>query len=457
MSSQNHGARGGEAGGDRGAAADRLAALIASREARVAVIGLGYVGLPLLDAVVDAGFGAIGLDHDAVKTERLGRGENYLPHLGAAMAERLGSDDRVTLTSDPAALADADVVVICVPTPLTEDRQPDLGAVERAAREIAERVAGADPARPRLVVLESTTYPGTTREVVAGAIPGEAVFIAFSPEREDPANREHTTRTIPKLVGGVDGEAARLAELFYGTVVDRVVPCSSAEVAEAAKLVENVYRAVNIALVNELKLVFDAMGLDVWEVLDAAATKPFGFSRFDPGPGWGGHCVPIDPYYLAWRARRAGMETAFIELAGEINRKMPAFVADRCAEALASAGTEVEGASVLVLGIAYKRDVGDVRESPAFELIELLRARGASVSYHDPHVPETWPGRRHDLGMRSVAWSAAELAKHDLVVIVTDHGWYDWGFVAEHARLVVDTRNALGRAGVGGGERVWKA
>ncbi|MBL0927622.1 MAG: nucleotide sugar dehydrogenase [Phycisphaerales bacterium] len=420
-------------------------------------MGLGYVGLPLLAAVASAGFPAIGVDSDPAKIERLRRGETYLPHLGERLARGLAENPRVTLSADRAALGPADAVLICVPTPLDARREPDLSAVEGAARDVAAR---RDPARPLLVCLESTTYPGTTRDVVAPLLDAAAdprLFLAFSPEREDPGNRRFTTRSIPKLVGGLDRAGGDLAERLYAAVVERVVRCPSAEVAEAAKCVENVYRSVNIALVNELKIALAAMGLDVWEVLEAAATKPFGFQRFDPGPGFGGHCVPIDPFYLSWRAERAGVRTRFIELAGEVNHAMPGYVVGVCERALASRGKRTRGARVLVLGLAYKRDIADVRESPSFELIALLRSLGAEVSYHDPHVPRTHAGRRHDLRMQSVAWSAEELSRHDLVLIATDHSWYDWDAVARHAGLIVDTRNAMrGREAVCG-DRLWKA
>ena len=440
-----------------------LADLIDQRSARVAVIGLGYVGLPLLDAVAAAGFPAIGLDHDPQKIAKLGRGENYLPHLGIDLPKRLTANRKVSLSADPGVLADADVILICVPTPLDESHEPDLSAIDRAATEIRDALAG-DPARPRLVVLESTTYPGTTRDMLAPILRSdrlpEVTFVAFSPEREDPGNPTHTTRTIPKLVGGIDDASTELAVRFYGAVVERVIPCRNAEIAEAAKLIENVYRAVNIALVNDLKVLLDAMGIDVWEVLEAAATKPFGFHRFDPGPGFGGHCVPIDPFYLTWRARQFGVDSRFVELAGEINRTMPAYIVEKCEAALAEErGLELGSASILVLGVAYKKNIADVRESPAFEIIRILREKGASVAYHDPHVPRTWAGRRHDLGMESVAWSGETLARADMVLIVTDHDWYDWSFIGAHARLIVDTRNAMARAGIGPhvGVRVVKA
>ncbi len=441
---------------DQHDAQQTLTRLIESRAATVAVIGLGYVGLPLLDAVAGAGFAAIGLDHDEHKITTLRSGGSYLPHLGAHLGARLAANPRVTLTADARDLAHADAVLICVPTPLDDRREPDLSAVERAAHEIRGCCVEADAHRPRLIVLESTTYPGTTRDLLAPIVRGEGggggksgdgantgVFVAFSPEREDPGNRGHTTATIPKLVGGIDDDSTALACALYERIVRTVVRCSSAEVAEAAKLVENVYRSVNIALVNELKIALAAMGLDVWEVLDAAETKPFGFHRFNPGPGFGGHCVPIDPYYLAHTARRFGVETRFIELAGEVNRAMPGYVVDRCAAALASHHKTLAGSRVLVLGVAYKKNIADVRESPAFEIIELLRERGAEVGYHDPFVPATWKGRRHDLRMTSIEWSAAELASYDAVVVVTDHDWYEPAFIAEHARLVVDTRHLM--------------
>ena len=451
----------------RGAAFEALRGRIESREAVVAVVGLGYVGLPLLHAVsrpaaARDGFPTIGLDHDGAKIESLRRGENYLPHLGHSMAAELSGCDHVTLTSDPSALAGADAVLICVPTPLDEKHEPDLGAIRRAGREIAEHALSAGRTRPLLVVLESTTYPGTTRDVLGaalreGAAGSGAVFLAFSPEREDPGNPDFETRTIPKLVGGTDADSGTLARLLYQRIVHTVVPVSSAEVAEAAKLVENIYRAVNIALVNELKIALSAMGLDIWEVLDAAATKPFGFQRFNPGPGFGGHCVPVDPFYLAWKARQVGTRADFIELAGHVNRRMPGFVVDQCEAALREDGRPIAGAKVLVLGLAYKPNIGDVRESPSFELIDQLQERGAAVSYHDPYVPRTWRGRRHDLAMSSVQWTSEDLSTYDLILISTDHDWYDWAFVARHARLVVDTRNAIARAGVSGGARVVKA
>lgn len=457
----------------RQAAAAALEQRLNEQAATVAVLGLGYVGLPLLHAVAQAGFHALGIDRDPTKIERLRAGENYLPHLGDDLARRLGAGPRVTLTTDRAQLAHADAILICVPTPLDHRRTPDLTAVEAAARDVYTHAVAEQPHRPRLVVLESTTYPGTTRGVVmplaSGNAPAKgparaadlpqhhnahALFAAFSPEREDPGRRDITTRRIPKLVAGLDEHAHRLALALYRHLVDTPVPVATVEEAEAAKLVENVYRSVNIALVNELKTLFTTMGIDVWRVLDAAETKPFGFHRFNPGPGFGGHCVPIDPFYLSWCARAFNAESRFIELAGEINHAMPAWVVDRCAHALRSNdGPALREASLLILGLAYKKNVGDVRESPSFELIELLKQQGARVAYHDPFVPRTWAGRRHDVDMTSVDWSAQTLAAHDAVLIATDHDWYDWDFVLEHARLIVDTRNAAEHAGPGARQR----
>jgi UDP-N-acetyl-D-glucosamine dehydrogenase len=427
-----------------------LAGLIDRREATVAVVGLGYVGLPVVDAVVAAGFRAIGIDRDPEKIATLERGGNYLPHLGPDLAHRVSASGRARFASDRSVLRDADVVVICVPTPLDADRKPDLSAVESAARDVHRYAVAPDPGRARLVVLVSTTWPGTTREVVRplvlGSHEGAPIALAFSPEREDPGRTTHTTRTVPRLVGGLDDGSRDLAMRFFGAVVDRPIACASAEVAEAAKLLENIYRSVNIALVNEMKVVLGAMGIDVWEVVEAAATKPYGFARFDPGPGFGGHCVPIDPFYLAERAREFGVESRFIELAGEVNHAMPGHVVRACEAALRDAGKELRGARVLVLGLAYKKNIADVRESPAAEIIELVREAGAEVCYHDPHVARTHAGRRHDLKMESAAWSAEMVAAQDLVVIATDHDWYDWDFVGVYARLIVDTRNAMAKA-----------
>ena len=419
---------------------------IEDRTAVVGVIGLGYVGLPLLQAFHAAGFPVIGFDTDPEKIRLLSRGENYLRHLGADLVSRMRAAGRFDCTGDMARLGEADVVVVCVPTPLDAHLEPDVSFIEKAADDIAATLRVG-----QLVVLESSTYPGTTREIMQprferrGLRCGSDYFLAFSPEREDPGSKKFNTRTIPKLVGGVDASSGDLACLLYGKVISQVVPVSSAEVAEAAKLLENIYRAVNIALVNELKVVLTAMGIDVWEVIDAAATKPFGFQAFYPGPGLGGHCIPIDPFYLTWKAREYGQATRFVELAGQINRAMPEWVVSRVALALNDDGRAVRGSRLLVLGLAYKPDVDDVRESPSFELVERLRALGADVDYNDPHVPRTKKTRRHDLQMESVALTSESLAGYDAVIVGTNHAAYDWQMITTHARLIVDTRGATRR------------
>jgi UDP-N-acetyl-D-glucosamine dehydrogenase len=431
-----------------------LLARIRRRSARVAVIGLGYVGLPLARVFVDAGFRVIGLDTDPAKIESLSRGRCYLKHLGRNFVRQMNATGRFVATGDPRALRAADAVLICVPTPLGPHMEPDLSYVEQTADDV-----GAHLKRGALVVLESTSYPGTTRGVVLprleaggkGRACGSArgFYLASSPEREDPGRRDFTTRTIPKLVGGVDRASGEVAAALYAAAFQTVVPVESAEVAEAAKILENTYRAVNIALVNEMKVLLTAMGIDVWSVIAAASTKPFGFAPFYPGPGLGGHCIPIDPYYLTWKAREVGLPTRFVELAGEINHAMPDYVVTRVVEALnerggaGGRGRAVRGSRVLVLGLAYKPDIDDVRESPSFEIIQRLREMGARVDYNDPLVPRTHRMRRHDLKMSSVALTAASLRRYDAVVVSTAHSAYDWAFIARHARLVVDTRNAL--------------
>jgi UDP-N-acetyl-D-glucosamine dehydrogenase len=421
---------------------------IAARTAVVGVIGLGYVGLPLARAFADAGFRVIGFDIDPAKIEALSRGESYLRHLGESFVRDMRARGLFEATSDFARLGEPDAILICVPTPLGPSNEPDLSYVENTAREIAKTLRAG-----QLVVLESTTYPGTTREVLwpilqlgaakNGKTGRDGFWVAFSPEREDPGRKGITTAQIPKLVGGIDAASGEVATELYRAAFERVVPVSSAEVAEAAKILENTYRAVNIALVNELKVLFERMGIDVWEVVEAAKTKPFGFQAFYPGPGLGGHCIPIDPFYLAWKARQMGMPTRFIELAGEINHAMPRHVVARLVEALRARGRDIRGARVLILGLAYKPDIDDVRESPSFELIEELRDLGAEVEYNDPHVARTHQMRRYDLRMASVELSARSLAGYDAVIVATAHGAYDWELIGRNARLIVDTRNAL--------------
>ena len=412
----------------------------------VGIIGLGYVGLPLALAFVEKGFRVIGFDVDPSKVVELEAGRCYIKHLSAERVQAAMKTGRLTATTDFERLGEPDAVLIAVPTPLTPQREPDMSYVESSTRLIQKKL------RPgQLVVLESTTYPGTTDELVKGILEETGLacsrdfFLAFSPEREDPGNKSFHTATIPKVVGGVDPVSTKLALAIYDQAIAKTVPVSSARAAEAAKLTENIFRAVNIALVNELKVVYDAMGIDVWEVLDAASTKPFGFMRFNPGPGWGGHCIPLDPFYLAWKAREYGTPTKFIELAGEVNVEMPHFVIEKLQLALNERERSVKGAKVLVLGLAYKKDIDDPRESPAFEVIHLLLRLGARVGYHDPHVPaaprmRSWP---HLPELRSLPLTPETLAEHDAVMLITDHSAVDYDLVAKHAKLVVDTRGVF--------------
>lgn len=421
-----------------------LAGKIADKSARVGVIGLGYVGLPLLQAFIKAGFSTIGYDVDQTKVERLLAGESYIAHIPSEWIGQWLAAEQFTATSDMARLREADALLICVPTPLNDSRDPDLSCVESTARQIAGAL------RPgQLIVLESTTYPGTTREVVlpilaeTGLAVGEDFFLAFSPEREDPGNPDFSASRIPKVVGGIDATSRELALALYSPAVVKTVPVASCEVAEACKILENTYRSVNIAMVNELKVLFARLGIDIWEVIEAAKTKPFGFHAFYPGPGLGGHCIPIDPFYLSWLARRHEMPTRFIELAGEINASMPRYVIERVVAALNDEGRAVRGSRVAILGVAYKKDVDDPRESPSFKLMELLIERGAIVSYNDPHIPVLPPMRHYRVpALASEPLTADYLAAQDCVLVATDHSVYDWDFIAEHARLIVDSRNA---------------
>jgi len=415
------------------------------RELRVGVVGLGYVGLPLALLFAGRGFRVTGLDTDAAKVKALNSGTSYIHRITAkhiVAAREAG----FRATDDFAVVAELDAILICVPTPLGEGHTPDLSAVLATMKSIAPHLHDG-----QLVVLESTTYPGTTREVVASEIEAAGkrvsadgadggVLVAYSPEREDPGNTTIERTAIPKVVGALSERSACAAAALYGSVFERVVPVSSAEAAEMTKLLENSYRSVNIALVNEMKLLCLRMGIDVWEVIEAAATKPFGFQAFQPGPGLGGHCIPIDPFYLSWRARQFGMTTRFIELAGEVNESMPQHVLDTVTTELRKRGVEMAGAKVMVLGVAYKRDVDDLRESPALVLIEKLRKIGTEVSYHDPYFERVGRGRKYDLSMERSPLT--NLAEYDCVLIVTDHSCYDYAAIVTEARLVVDTRNA---------------
>ena len=417
---------------------------IENRSALIGVIGLGYVGLPLLKAFHEAGFPVLGFDIDPRKIEFISKGENYLKHLGVDYIAGMAKSGRASATTDFTRLREPDAIIVCVPTPLGKHLEPDLSYIERTTDDIAATLR-----RGQLVVLESTTYPRTTREVMLPRLEAKGLkcgvdfLLAFSPEREDPGRKDHNTTTIPKLVGGIDKLSGEVASAMYGKAVKKVIPVSSAEVAVSAKLLENIFRAVNIALVNELKIVLTAMGIDVWEVIEAAATKPFGFMPFYPGPGLGGHCIPIDPFYLTWKAREVGQPTKFIELAGQVNHAMPDYVVHRVSLALNDRSKAVKDSRILVLGLAYKPNIDDVRESPSLELIEKLEELGAEVDYNDPHVPATHKMRKYDLQMKSVELTPASVASYDCVLIATNHAAYDWQFISNHAKLIVDTRNAM--------------
>ena len=421
------------------------------RTATVGVIGLGYVGLPLAVAVGRAGFSVIGFDIDRTKPEQIEAGKSYIQAVSDDVLAQLLRDRRLTASSDFSLLSACDVVIICVPTPLTRHREPDLSFVRSTGEAIAQSLR-----RGQLIVLGSTTYPGTTREVLApilaaaGLACGRDFFLGFSPEREDPGNASFGTVSIPKVVAGDGPHALALMQTFFGAVVQTVVPVSTLEVAEAVKITENVFRAVNIALANELKVVFTAMGIDVWEVIDAAKTKPFGYMPFYPGPGLGGHCIPIDPFYLTWKAREFEVTTRFIELAGQINTAMPRHVVDRLAEALDRRFRRgLNGARILLIGVAYKKNVEDTRESASLKLIEILEERGAQTDFHDPFVEAIPRTREHAAlaGRRSVPLAAETLAAYDAVLIATDHDAIDYRMLARQAALVVDTRNACAKAG----------
>jgi len=415
---------------------------IRSQKARIGVIGLGYVGLPLTIAFCRAGFPVTGFDIDPEKTGLLAHGKSYLRHIDASSLANPAAN--FLATTDFSKLAATDCIVICVPTPLNKYREPDMSYVLDTAAVIAKYLR-----KGQLVCLESTVYPGATDEDLRAVLEksslkaGRDFYLAYSPEREDPNNKDFSTGTIPKVVGGYTEACLAAALALYDTVVSRTVPVSSTKVAEASKLLENIYRSVNIALVNEMKMLFDRMGIDVWEVIEAARTKPFGFQAFYPGPGLGGHCIPIDPFYLTWKAREYDFATRFIELAGEINTNMPYYVAQKTAEALSARGKGLKDAKILILGLAYKKDIDDVRESPSLKLIELLTEQGAAVHYNDPHVPAMKKTRKYDFKLQSVALTKRNLKRYDCVLIATDHSFYDYDFIVEQAALVVDARNAV--------------
>lgn len=418
---------------------------IESKQARLGVIGLGYVGLPLAVEFARVGFHVVGFDVDAARVAQLNAGRSYIPDVAEADLQAAVASGRFIATTDPDALADVDIIDICVPTPLRKTKDPDLSYIVKAVETTAAVLR-----KGQLIILESTTYPGTTDEVVRAALEegglkaGEDFYLAFSPERVDPGNAKYQTKNIPKVVGGHDEASTRVAVAFYGQMMDTVVPVSSTRVAEMVKLLENTFRAVNIGLVNELALMCHRMNIDVWEVIDAAKTKPFGFMPFYPGPGLGGHCIPIDPFYLSWKAKEHNFEARFIELAGQINSGMPEHVVNRVMEALNTQRKSVNGAKVHVFGVAYKRDVNDLRESPALDIIELLRRRGAEVSYTDPYFP-SFEHAGH--GMTHEEEAGAHTGK-DCALIVTDHTVFNYAAIADRFPIVVDTRNALkGRCG----------
>lgn len=418
---------------------------ITEKTAKIGIVGLGYVGLPLARAFTQNGFSCIGYDLDEKKVKSLNNGTSYIAHFPSSVVAQWKKTGCFTATTNMTRLSEADALLICVPTPLSENRDPDLFYVEETCKAIAKVL------RPgQLVVLESTTYPGTTREILlplletSGLKVNEDFFLAYSPEREDPGNVDFSAEGIPKLVGGYGEKSSHIATSLYEKAIAQVIPVSSCEVAEAAKIVENTYRSVNIAMVNELKVIFDRLGIDVWEVINAAKTKPFGFQAFYPGPGLGGHCIPIDPFYLSWVARRAGLNTKFIELAGEINTSMPNYVVRKLMDALNDHGKALNGSNICVLGIAYKADIDDMRESPALDLIQRLMKKGAVVHYNDPHIPVLEYNQFLERpAMKSIELTKEFLADQDCILVATKHSAYDWDFIAQHAPLIFDTRNAF--------------
>jgi len=429
--------------------AERLRTRIEKREARVGVLGLGYVGLPLVVEFAKAGFHVVGFDVTAGKVESINKGESYIPDVPTADVASLRKRGLVEATTDMGRIASLDAVVICVPTPLSKTKDPDMSFVESAANEIQKRLHAG-----MLVVLESTTYPGTTEELIrpmlskSGLVVGRDFFLAFSPERVDPGNPKYHVHNTPKVVGGTTPACSELACLLYGAAIEKIHPVSSTAAAEMVKLLENTFRSVNIGLVNEIAIMADKLKLDVWEVIDAAATKPFGFMPFWPGPGLGGHCIPIDPLYLSWKLRTLNYKARFIDLASEINTAMPEHVVERVAYALNERERSVKGSKVLVLGVAYKRDIDDVRESPAIDVMRLLEERGAKVEYHDPYIPHVRDHGHGEPTASSVPLTDARIKNADVVVIVTDHTCFDYAKVVKLAKLVVDTRNATKKLGV---------
>lgn len=416
---------------------------IESKKAKIGIVGLGYVGLPLLMEFVEQGFTTVGFDVDDKKVDLLNKGQSYIKHITDARIATVVESKLFCATSDFSRIKEVDCILICVPTPLTRYREPDLSYIKNTSETLAKHLR-----KGQLIVLESSTFPGTTEEVMKpilekSGLKGDVDFwVAFSPEREDPNNPKFNTRTIPKVVGANTEEARKLVSTLYNQVIVKTVPVSSSQAAEATKLLENIFRSVNIALVNEMKIILDRMGIDVWEVIEAAKTKPFGYMPFYPGPGLGGHCIPIDPFYLTWKAREYEMNTRFIELAGEINTSMPFWVIRKLMDALNDRGKSLKGSKILVLGAAYKKDIDDPRESPSFKLMEILIDKGAEVDYNDPFIPELPSMRMYDVKGKSVELTEENLAKYDCVLVSTDHSVYEFDFIVKHAQLVIDTRNA---------------
>ena len=430
---------------------------IVSRQAYIGIIGLGYVGLPLAREFLNAGFSVLGFDIDPVKVEKINRGESYIKHIQSGFIASYVKTNKFSATNDFTCLKEVDVIIICVPTPLGEHKEPDLTFVLNTTKTIAANLR-----KGHVVVLESTTYPGTTEEELlpilesTGLQVGKDFFLGFSPEREDPGNKKFSTKTIPKIVSGVTEHCLDIIKTLYDQIIIQTVPVSSPRVAEAVKLLENIYRAVNIALVNELKTVFDRMGIDIWEVIEGAKTKPFGYHPFYPGPGLGGHCIPIDPFYLTWKAKEYDISTRFIELAGEINAYMPYYVVEKTIKALNAHKKSIKGAKILLLGLSYKPDIDDLRESPALKIMELLMREGADVDYSDPYFPELPPLRKYKFDKKSVNIVPKTLKNYDCIVITTNHSTFDYDMILEHAKLIVDTRNALKLKGIVNG-KVYKA
>lgn len=412
------------------------------KKAVIGIIGLGYVGLPLVIEFCKAGYKVIGFDIDENKVRLLTQGKSYIKHIDISYIKQNKSS--FTATTDFSKLKSVDCIIVCVPTPLNRHREPDLSYVVNTTKTISMYLK-----KGQLIVLESTTYPGTTDENMktileeSGLKTGSDFYLAYSPEREDPNNKDFNLRTIPKIVGGCTPKCLKVADLLYKQIVKNTVPVSSTRVAEAAKLLENIYRAVNIALVNELKILFERMGIDIWEVIEAAKTKPFGFQAFYPGPGLGGHCIPIDPFYLTWKAREYDFPTRFIELAGEINTNMPYYVVQRTVDALNNNGRGIKGSKILILGLAYKKDVDDPRESPSFKLIELLEKKGAIVDYNDPFIPKSPKMRKYKIRKESVPLTVENIRKYDCVIIATDHSVYDPEYIVANSNLIIDTRNMI--------------